>query len=110
MNNIAKDNTEAYNPLEKDLLEAANAMLAHVQGKADYPTRHYPVTAEQDVREIRQQLQLTQQQFANYIGASVHAVRHWENGRRRPQGTARTLLHILQENPEAVMDVLGKPR
>lgn len=103
-----KQDTER-SPLENDLLEAANAMLAHVRGKADHPTHRYSIPEEVDVKEIRDSMHLTQEQFANFIGASVHAVRHWENGRRKPDGTARTLLCVLQNNPRAVLDALGQP-
>lgn len=95
--------------LETDLLEAANAMLAHVRGETKLPTQHYTIPDSVDVKEIRSSMHLTQEQFAHFIGASVHAVRHWENGRRKPDGTARTLLCVLQNNPRAVLDALGNP-
>ena len=97
------------NELESDLLEAANAMLAHTRGESSYPVTTYTVPDTVDVKEIRSSMHLTQVQFAHFIGASVHAVRHWENGRRTPDGTARTLLCVLQNNPRAVLDALGQP-
>jgi putative transcriptional regulator len=104
-----KKNDTELNELESDLLEAADAMLAHSRGELDLPEYHYTVPDEVDVKEIRTSMHLTQEQFAQYIGASVHAVRHWENGRRKPDGTARTLLCVLQSNPRAVLDALGRP-
>lgn len=104
-----KKNTAPLNELEKDLLEAAEEMLAHARGEIELPTYYYTVPEAVDVKEIRNNLHLTQEQFAHFIGASVHAVRHWENGRRTPDGTARTLLHVLQRNPRAVLDALGQP-
>ena len=95
--------------LENDLLEAAKEMLAHSRGEIELPTYYYTVPDEVNVKEIRSNLHLTQEQFAHFIGASVHAVRHWENGRRKPDGTARTLLCVLQSNPRAVLDALGSP-
>lgn len=95
--------------LENDLLEAAETMLAHARGDVELPVQSYAVPQEVDVKEIRSSMHLTQEQFAHLIGASIHAVRHWENGRRQPDGTARTLLYVLQTNPRAVLDVLGQP-
>lgn len=105
-----KKNDAPLGELERDLLEAANAMLAHARGEVEYPTTTYTVPDDVDVKEIRTSMHLTQEQFAHFIGASVHAVRHWENGRRTPDGTARTLLYVLQNNPRAVLDALGACR
>lgn len=95
--------------LELDILHACEEMLAHVKGEKQFPTRYYALPEEVNVKEIRSNLHLTQEQFAHLIGASVYAVRHWENGRRHPDGTARTLLHVLQYNPHAVLDALAHP-
>jgi len=103
-----KKNDNIITPLGQELIEAAQEMLAHVRGEIEVPTYHYIAPERVDVKEIRTNLHLTQEQFANIIGTSIHAVRHWENGRRTPDGTARTLLHVLQYNPRAVLDALGR--
>ena len=100
---------EDITPLGQELIDAAEEMLAHSRGEIEVPTYQYSIPDEVDVKEIRSSLHLTQKQFASFIGASVHAVRHWENGRRTPDGTARTLLCVLQNNPHAVLDALGQP-
>ncbi len=104
-----KKNDDAITPFGRELIEAAEEMLAHSRGEIELPTYYYSIPDEVDVKEIRANLHLTQEQFAHFIGASVHAVRHWENGRRTPDGTARTLLHVLQHNPHAVLAALGQP-
>ncbi len=37
------------------------------------------------VKELRQRLGLTQEQFAHRLGVAFSTVNQWENGRRRPQ-------------------------
>lgn len=37
------------------------------------------------LRELRQRLSLTQEQFAQRIGVTYSTVNHWENGKRAPQ-------------------------
>ena len=37
------------------------------------------------VRELRERLDLTQEQFAQRIGVTYSTVNHWENGKRNPQ-------------------------
>lgn len=36
------------------------------------------------VRELRQRLDLTQEQFAQKVGVTYSTVNHWENGKRVP--------------------------
>lgn len=37
------------------------------------------------IRELRQRLNLTQEQFAQKVGVTYSTVNHWENGKRVPQ-------------------------
>ena len=60
-----------------------------------------------DIRGIRDRLELSQPEFARMIGVSVATLRNWEQGRRRPEGPARALLRIAAIHPEAVLDALG---
>jgi putative transcriptional regulator len=36
------------------------------------------------VKELRQRLDLTQEQFAQRVGVTYSTVNHWENGKRMP--------------------------
>ena len=60
-----------------------------------------------DVRAIRSRLKKSQSEFALMIGVSVATLQNWEQGRRRPEGPARALLRIAEQNPRAVADALG---
>jgi len=42
-----------------------------------------------DIVALRKFLGLTQERFASAVGISVHTLRNWEQGRRRPEGAAR---------------------
>jgi DNA-binding transcriptional regulator YiaG len=52
-----------------------------------------------DVVEIRREFGLNRRQFAHLIGVSVHTLRNWETGRRRPHGPARALLRAIDADP-----------
>ncbi|MEW6712551.1 MAG: NadS family protein [Candidatus Riflebacteria bacterium] len=69
------------------------------------PSRVFEVTPL-DVKQIREKLHKTQQEFALMIGISVATLRNWEQGRRRPEGPAMVLLRIAQTNPEAISQAL----
>jgi putative transcriptional regulator len=55
-----------------------------------------------NVREIRERLGLTQEEFALRFGFSLSTVQHWEQGRRHPQGSSRLLLMVIARDPVAV--------
>jgi putative transcriptional regulator len=60
-----------------------------------------------DPREIRKSLHMTQRQFASTFRFSLGAVRDWEQGRKIPDPSTRTLLKVIAHRPEAVQEALG---
>jgi len=66
-----------------------------------------------DARTIRENLKLSQSEFAKMLNISVATLQNWEQGRRAPDGPAKTLLRVAATHPEAVLHAanLGsKPR
>jgi putative transcriptional regulator len=55
--------------------------------------------SKKQVKDLRDSLELTQEEFATAIGVSRSLVNHWETGRRKPTGPAAILLQKLRENP-----------
>jgi putative transcriptional regulator len=49
---------------------------------------------------------MTQQEFAVSFGFSVNTVRHWEQGRRVPEGPTRAYLLVIDREPKAVQKAL----
>lgn len=60
-----------------------------------------------DVKAIRAKLGMGQEEFARTFGLNVAALRDWEQQRRAPRGPARTLLRIIEHEPEAVRRALA---
>ena len=60
-----------------------------------------------DVSSARAKLGLSLDKFAATFGVSVGTVRNWEQGQRQPEGPARTLLAIIDREPEAVKRALS---
>ena len=71
---------------------------------------HEVVVAEPDVRAIRARTGLSQDAFARSIGVAPSTLRNWEQGRRRPQGPARVLLALLDQQPGIIQERLGAAR
>ncbi len=52
-----------------------------------------------DIAALRRFVRLTQKQFAQAMGISVHTLRNWEQDRRKPEGPAIALLRIAARHP-----------
>lgn len=48
---------------------------------------------------------LTQAQFATLLGVSVRTLQEWEQGRREPSGSAKSLLLIALRHPEVLREL-----
>lgn len=72
--------------------------------------RYSPTRPETDVRAIRDGLGLSQSRFARSFGVSLHTVQDWEQGRSRPDQTARAFLRVIAAQPDVVREVLAGPR
>lgn len=59
-----------------------------------------------DVQAIRERLRMSQETFASTIGVPVATVRNWEQGRTGIAPSARTLLRILEREPDAALRAL----
>lgn len=61
----------------------------------------------EDVAALRHFVGLTQPQFAQAMGISVHTLRNWEQGRRQPEGPAIALLRIAARHPRIIRENLA---
>lgn len=59
-----------------------------------------------DIAALRHFVRLTQQQFAQAMGISVHTLRNWEQDRRQPEGPALALLRIAARHPRIIRENL----
>lgn len=60
-----------------------------------------------DPSRVRKRLKMSQAAFAHVFGVSVRTVQEWEQQRRKPAGAARTLLQVIDREPEAVRRAIG---
>lgn len=81
---------------------------AYLEGTADKKRYGVHVPEVVDVRKIRTRLGLSQEAFAATYGFAISAVRDWEQGRRRPERSARILLKIVEKEPAAITRALAR--
>ena len=60
----------------------------------------------EDIAALRAFVGLTQTDFARAIEISVHTLRNWEQGRRKPVGPAIALLRIAARHPRIIRENL----
>ena len=60
----------------------------------------------EDIAALRAFVGLTQAEFARAIEISVHTLRNWEQGRRKPEGSAIALLRIAARHPRIIRENL----
>ena len=65
------------------------------------------IDPEKDIAALRRFADLTQQEFADALGISVHTLRNWEQGRRSPEGPALALLRIAARHPGVLRENLA---
>ncbi len=81
-----------------------NEALAITRGKTK-PAKLY-VPAELNVKSIRAQLDLSQDDFASAYGFTVNQIKDWEQGRSRPIGALRAYLVMIDFDPKGVLAML----
>ncbi len=89
-----------------EILEGLEQAVSYMEGDETVPIRVHqvelPDTLEIDVAAIRQTLNLTQTEFARAYAFSVHSVRNWEQGVRRPDRSSQLLLAMIRDQPKLV--------
>ncbi len=98
-------------PKGKALVTGLREVAAHLCGELTPPLREYVATVPEtvDVAAVRNCFGLSQAAFAQRFGLDVTALQAWEQGRRRPDRTARLLLAVIAREPEAVQRALTQP-
>jgi len=92
----------------KDILQGLNEALAHAKGEDVPGMRIHHVDVEKvDAKAVRHKLKLTQDRMAMLLGTSTSGYRKWEQGQRVPSGAARTLLKVMDKEPDAVLRALN---
>jgi putative transcriptional regulator len=89
---------KAFDKIAAGLQAAAD----YANGTADVSRYRVHVPSDVDVRAIRKRLGMTQERFASTFGFPITTLRDWEQGRARPDTSARAYLIVIAREPEAV--------
>ncbi|MDR4308586.1 helix-turn-helix domain-containing protein [Chelatococcus sambhunathii] len=86
--------------LGERLIRSAQEARAIARGEIEPPRVFTPPAV--DVAAVRKKTGLSQDRFAKRYGFTASAVRDWEQRRRTPDPAARSLLIVIDREPEAV--------
>jgi putative transcriptional regulator len=92
--------------LGDELVQSMAQALAHAKARKSRVRTRQVAIRPGDIQKARKQLGLSQTQFADAFGVSASTLKKWEQGRRFPTGAARTLMKIIEREPQAVMRAL----
>ena len=92
----------------REIIAAAKEALAYLKGEATgvRETKVWVV----DVKDIRRELDMSQQEFAEAYGIPLRTVQSWEQGARYPDATARSYLRTIASMPKQVRSALQKQK
>ena len=93
-----------YDSISKGLTEAIDYEKGKSTGARKRIISVIPVTQYKgnEVKQIRENLNISQASFAELMGVSVKTVEAWETGRNIPQGPAQRMLDLLKNESEIV--------
>ena len=92
------------NTLFDDLVQSLKEAKAISKGEAK-PSRRFELVPT-DVKAVREQIGLSQNEFAKLMRVSIKTLQNWEQHRRNPTGPAAALLKIVSTAPDVALKSL----
>jgi putative transcriptional regulator len=89
----------------QDLIASLGEALDHASGTAGGAREHIVETP--DVRSLREQLNMSQQEFSRAYKIPLPTLKGWEQGRRQPDATASAFLRVIARLPKETRDALA---
>jgi len=80
-------------------LEVLESIREIKSGKA---ARRTVINVPEEIKSIRERMDLSQAEFAELLGVSKRTLQEWEQGRCKPTGAALKLLMVASRHPEAL--------
>lgn len=93
---------KVFEGLKTSMLEA----IAYAEGDKSNAKVHQIEVPLVNVKAARQNLHMSQDQFATVLRIPVSTLRKWEQGQRRPDAATRLLLQVIVHEPKAVEKTL----
>lgn len=93
---------------------AAEIPMVEDSGVFEKELKRHGIVAERrdppdavNIKEIRERLGLSQDEFATRFGFDAASLRNWEQGRTEPEIAVRSFLKVIEADPNAVENALS---
>ncbi len=91
----------AKRDIGQEILDSINEIKAGDVGRV-----HVYIKPEQ-IRAVREKVGVSQSAFAAMLNVSTRTLQEWEQGRRQPNGPARSLLAVAARRPDVIQEVFA---
>lgn len=88
--------------------EDFNELIASIKEAVAISKGEKKAASEEEIpnpKKIREKLNLSQSEFAEFVGVRVATLKNWEQGRRKIPTTALTLLKIADKHPDIILEL-----
>jgi len=85
----------------EEMIQAAKEIKAHKDGNL------HPKIVRNEIIAARNNLKLSQSQFAELLGVSKRTLEQWEQERREPSQAAQRLIQIAIRRPDVLIELFG---
>ena len=90
-----------------ELVEGVEAMRKHREGKLTLKTHkaerpQLPTVDAKLIRDVRENLHVSQGVFANLLQVNPRTLANWEQGRSKPNDQAAALILLVQKFPDTL--------
>ena len=96
--NLFAEISEGFDALAKQRLGKTTLRTVEVETK---PAPAPEVSAD-ELRAIREKLNLSRPVFASYLRTNPRTLENWEQGRAKPNAQAALLIHLVSRYPDTV--------
>lgn len=103
----------AKKTIENELIEGLSEVLDHKRGRKKLrgSTRELPGPAPawraREVKHLREELEMSQTEFAALLNVKTPTVRAWEQGHNIPSGAAARLLEMIEKDPQIIRKLIA---
>ncbi|WP_426575609.1 NadS family protein (plasmid) [Xenorhabdus stockiae] len=86
----------------QELLSSVEEMVSIENGETQPKPEHVHRHAIPNVKSLRKNFRMNQEEFADVLGVSTRQVQSWEQNQRVPSGAALKMLFLIEMHPNVV--------
>src|ERR1700722_6550259 len=105
MFNLLKEGLEEAIAYEKGL--SKNVRIKKIRIDTVETPKHPKEYRAEDIKQLRNKLNCSQNMFAAYLNVSLNTIQAWEQGIRSPNHAALRLLEIIEKGPKFLTSLTG---